>query len=181
LEAEFRSYGSFNDSIEDHNKLISLGRYKPVRECEDYREACLKIYECGYATDPAYPEKLIRIIEENKLYEFDRMSGTSGQDKTRRFQVLCNELGIKDNEGKPLVEDNTLGAKTLSCIERMPLLKLGSRGKAVEFIQHCINTLIVDGAFGPVTRQGIMEYQKANHIGIDGIVGFKTWTSLITK
>jgi flagellum-specific peptidoglycan hydrolase FlgJ len=71
INADFRAYDSLNESIEDHNKLLAIERYKPVRECSDYREACRRIYECGYATDPGYAEKLIRIIEDNQLYEFD--------------------------------------------------------------------------------------------------------------
>ena len=43
VDADFRAYDSFNDSIEDHSKLLSNSRYKPVRECVDYREACQKI------------------------------------------------------------------------------------------------------------------------------------------
>jgi peptidoglycan hydrolase-like protein with peptidoglycan-binding domain len=181
VDAEFRYYDSLGGSIEDHNILLSQSRYKSVRECEHYIEASKKIYQCGYATDPAYPEKLIKIIEENRLYEFDKMIEAGQQDKIRSFQKLCNELGIKDNKGKPLIEDNLLGERTLSCLKKMPVLKLGSRGKAVEFVQKSLNALPVDGVFGAVTSRNVMEYQKAKNIEVDGIVGINTWTSLIIK
>jgi flagellum-specific peptidoglycan hydrolase FlgJ len=145
VNAEFRAYDSFNDSIEDHNKLLSYSRYKPMRECTDYRDACKKIHECGYATDPRYAEKLISIIEKNRLYEYDNTPGAAGEsvnklgDKIRKFQQLCNAISIRDYEGEPLEEDNILGDRTKSCIEKMPILTIGSQGKAVEFVQNSLN------------------------------------------
>lgn len=173
INADFRAYDSFNESIEDHNKLLAQSRYKPLSYCTDYKAACQKVYECGYATDPKYPEKLIRIIEENRLYEFDGV--------IRRFQRLCNELGIKDSEGKALAEDNILGWRTKSCIASLPVLKKGSKGQAVEFVQQSVNAVPVDGDFGVVTKKCVIEYQKNNNIEADGIVGLQTWTSLITS
>jgi peptidoglycan hydrolase-like protein with peptidoglycan-binding domain len=175
VKADFRAYDSFNESIEDHNKLLSYSRYKPLSECRDYKSACQKIYECGYATDPKYPDKLIRLIEENKLYEFDGV-GVIG-----RFQRLCNELNIKDSEGRALAEDNILGRRTKSCTSKLPVLKVGSKGLAVEFIQKLLNAIPVDGDFGPVTKKCVMEYQRDNNLKADGIVGVQTWTSLIIQ
>lgn len=178
--AEFRAYDCFNDSIEDHNKLLSLSRYKPVRDCTDYKAACQKVHECGYATDPGYPGKLIRIIEDNRLYEFDKVKPAAADDKIRRFQRLCNELNIKDCQGKSLEEDNKLGPRTRSCIERLPILKLGSKGKAVEFVQQLVGSVPVDGDFGAVTKNCVIEYQRDKNVEADGIVGPQTWLNLIT-
>lgn len=180
VKAEFRVYDSFNHSIEDHNKLLSYSRYKQVSECKDYKTACEKVYVCGYATDPEYPEKLIRIIEDNRLYEFDEGNESSVDDKIRRFQLLCNALNIKDSEGKTWVVDNKLGPRTKSCIASMPVLKLGSKGQAVEFVQRVVNAEPVDGDLGLVTRKCVIEYQKNKGIEADGIVGLETWTSIIT-
>jgi flagellum-specific peptidoglycan hydrolase FlgJ len=136
VNADFRAYKSFNESIEDHSRLLANNRYKTVRECINYKEACRKIYECGYATDPGYAEKLIRIIKENKLYEFDNAKVlsevyvASKEDKILRFQRLCNSIGIRDYEGKPLAEDNKLGPRTRSCTSKMPVLREGSKGEA---------------------------------------------------
>ena len=71
INADFRAYDNFADSIEGHNKLLMSQRYTAVRECADYKSACQKVYQCGYATDPSYPEKLMKIIEQNMLYELD--------------------------------------------------------------------------------------------------------------
>lgn len=186
INADFRAYDSFNESIEDHSKLLSSVRYKSVRECSNYKEACRKIYECGYATDPAYPEKLIRIIEENKLYEFDNseilteVSVSSGEDKILKFQRLCNSLRIRDSEGKALVEDNKLGPRTRSCTGKMPVLKEGSKGEFVRFVQEIVKAEPVDGSFGAITKRCVMEYQRTKNIEVDGVVGPQTWTTIIT-
>lgn len=187
INADFRVYSSFNESIEDHNKLLLNERYKLVRECPDYREACRKIYECGYATDPEYPNKLIQIIEENRLYEFDNANGLSEvagsieEGKILKFQHLCNRLGIKDYDGNALVEDNILGTRTKMCVAKMPTLREVSSGPAVEFVQEIVNAAPIDGLFGPVTKKCVMEYQKAKNIQVDGIVGIETWTTIVTS
>lgn len=186
VNAEFRAYDSFNESIEDHNKLLSYQRYIPLKECTGYKDACQKIYECGYATDPRYSEKLINIIESNRLFEFDegfdsREEKASNLDyKIMKFQHLCNILGIRDNEGRPLEEDNILGLRTTSCISKMPVLQIGAIGAAVEFIQEFVNAEPVDGDFGPITKQRVIEYQTYKNITVDGVVGTETWTDLIT-
>lgn len=186
VNAEFRAYDNLIDSIEDHNKLLSYARYKSVTECLDYRDACQKIHECGYATDPRYTEKLVSIIEKNKLFEYDNISGavrevmSKSEDKIRKFQQLCNVLNIRDYEGTSLEEDNILGDRTKSCIEKMPVLSIGSQGKAVEFVQDCLNVQPFDGDFGPITCQYVMDFQRDKGITVDGVVGSETWSVLIS-
>ena len=71
-EARFRAYDSFEDSVLDYLKLLGKAkRYERIRDTKDYKEACRLIYECGYATDPKYSEKLVKIIETNKLFLYD--------------------------------------------------------------------------------------------------------------
>jgi hypothetical protein len=179
--ADFRAYDSLKESIEDHNKLLSYSRYKPLGNCKNYKEVSEKIYECGYATDPKYPEKLIKIIEENKLYELDYLKGITKGNKIAKLQELCNKLSVKDSEGRSLAVDNILGWRTRSCISKLPVLKLGSKGAAVEFVQELIDAFPIDGSFGPVTKKCVMAYQEAKKLKTDGIVGIETWTSFITN
>lgn len=72
INANFRAYNSWEESIKDHTKLLTTApRYKSLIGVTDYVKACRLIKECGYATDPDYPSKLVKIIESNKLYEYD--------------------------------------------------------------------------------------------------------------
>lgn len=185
VQADFRVYNSFNASIEDHNKLLSNSRYKAVRLSRDYKTACLEIYNCGYATDSRYPEKLISIIEGNRLYEYDAVDvvkvpiSDQKTQKIRKFQHLCNVLGVKDLEGYSFAEDNILGDRTISCLRKMPMLLQGSKGPAVVFVQEILGSIPVDGEFGSVTRFAVMEYQENKSLAVDGIVGRETWTELV--
>lgn len=185
VKADFRAYDSYEDSIMDHNKLLATSRYEQVRLCKDYKSACEAVYKCGYATDPDYAKKLVRIIEQYKLYEYDiksvsEVAADRDSEKIRRFQRLCNSLRIKDYEGKSLVEDNILGPRTRSCIRKMPLLKRGSKGSAVSFVQQLVGAVPVDGDFGPITEGCVKAYQSRKKLKVDGIVGVETWTSLVT-
>lgn len=69
----FRVFDSMEDSVRYHGLLVGTAPlYERVVKSKDYIEGANMLYECGYATDPYYAEKLISIIEEYKLYEYDK-------------------------------------------------------------------------------------------------------------
>jgi hypothetical protein len=71
----FRKYGSVEDSYRDHSEFLTTrDRYKPLFDMEvtDYKGWAYGLKAAGYATNPRYPELLIRIIEENGLEQFDK-------------------------------------------------------------------------------------------------------------
>jgi len=53
----------------------------------DYKTACTLVKECGYATDSQYTSKLIRIIEENNLTEYDNIVLSDNTTKGWYVQV----------------------------------------------------------------------------------------------
>ena len=62
-------------------------------------------------------------------------------------------------------------------MEYTRLLKKGSRGddvKAVQTALHCYP----DGIYGDLTTEAVREFQKANNLEVDGIVGRQTWNAL---
>ena len=68
----FRTYSSIADSIADHAKLfVNNSCYHNIIGCMSYRQACQYVQSDGYATDPGYASKLISIIEDNDLQQFD--------------------------------------------------------------------------------------------------------------
>ena len=77
VQASFRTYDSVSDSVNDYARLIKNGTswntdlYSNVINAEHYKDAAFALQEAGYATDPKYAEKLIRIIEQYALYELD--------------------------------------------------------------------------------------------------------------
>lgn len=77
--AVFRAYDSWEESITDHSVFLKANkRYKAVVGETDYKKACEAIKAAGYATDPQYATKLIKLIEDNKLTEYD---GEAGQNQ----------------------------------------------------------------------------------------------------
>ena len=63
------------------------------------------------------------------------------------------------------------------------LIAEGAQGITVKRIQLQLNlvaaaALVVDGIFGPQTRQAVIDFQNAQGIGADGIVGPVTWEKL---
>ena len=67
-----------------------------------------------------------------------------------------------------------------------PTLSLGSTGEDVKDLQVVLNatvanhSLVVDGAFGNLTKQAVMAFQKQYSLTIDGIVGDQTWAVVDT-
>ncbi|MDR2928344.1 MAG: glucosaminidase domain-containing protein [Cytophagaceae bacterium] len=70
----FRVYNNPLRSFEDHSTfLTSRDRYSKLFDLDpaDYKAWAKGLKECGYATNPQYPNLLIKIIEENELYLYD--------------------------------------------------------------------------------------------------------------
>lgn len=71
----FRKYSSPEQSYRDHSDFLRYrDRYKFLFDYKitDYKSWAHGLKKAGYATDPSYASKLIRIIEDYKLYEYDR-------------------------------------------------------------------------------------------------------------
>jgi uncharacterized FlgJ-related protein len=73
----FRAYDDVEDSFRDHSDFLRYrDRYKFLFDLQttDYKAWANGLKQAGYATDPSYAVKLIKYIEEYKLYEFDGMT-----------------------------------------------------------------------------------------------------------
>ena len=73
----FRSYDSPEESFRDHSDFLRYrDRYKFLFDLErtDYKGWAYGLKKAGYATDPGYPGKLIKYIEEYDLTRFDEMT-----------------------------------------------------------------------------------------------------------
>ncbi len=70
----FRVFDSVWESYREHSKLLNGNRYKHLLDLPvtDYKGWAHGLKKAGYATDKRYAEKLIKIIEEMKLYKLDK-------------------------------------------------------------------------------------------------------------
>ncbi len=77
IKAPFRKYDSWQESMDEHARLIVYGttwnanQYSTVLAATEYKEAAYALEKSGYATDPDYPVKLIRLIEQYNLHQYD--------------------------------------------------------------------------------------------------------------
>ena len=80
ITADFRKYGSYLESVKDHDKFFvstpwRKENYKKVLEAKNYKTQALALRECGYATDLNYGTKLIQLIERLGLQQYDKGVG----------------------------------------------------------------------------------------------------------
>ena len=96
----FRVYDDAEESFRDHSDFLRYqDRYKFLFDFDtkDYESWAYGLRKAGYATDPAYPAKLIKNIEDFDLARFDSMTQAEVSGKAVRQDRQ------KDNE-EPSVE-----------------------------------------------------------------------------
>jgi len=77
INGRFRVYSDFRESMKDHTKLLVDGttwnsqQYQQVIQSKDYIDAAVALQTDGYATDPGYTSKIIRIIQKYNLKKYD--------------------------------------------------------------------------------------------------------------
>lgn len=74
----FRKYKQVEDSYDDHSRFLAeRPRYAPLFDLniKDYKGWAKGLQKCGYATDRAYANKLIKVIEDYELYRYDSAKG----------------------------------------------------------------------------------------------------------
>lgn len=78
----FRKYKHAEDSWLDHSKFLqSRPHYASLFKIHhtDYKKWAYGLKAAGYATNPKYAELLIKIIEDEGLYKYDRSSAKAGK------------------------------------------------------------------------------------------------------
>ena len=67
-------------------------------------------------------------------------------------------------------------------------VRLGSVGAGVELAQYELSRVLilsgsqdVDGRFGPRTARAVRDYQQLKALAVDGVVGPRTWTAMLTE
>ena len=145
----FRKYPSWQESVNDHSDLFNrAARYKNLRNCQDYVQACTNVRKDGYCTAPEeqYINSLITYIKKHRLWMLD-------------YEVL------KDY---PVNKLNTVKKGSKGAGAYFVQLTLTDKGYS----------LVCDGDFGIKTEEAVKAYQRENQLKDDGIVGQKTWKKL---
>lgn len=69
----FKIYPTLAASVQGLYDLMQWDNYDRATSCTDYEEECRMIQACGYATDPAYSDKLIDIVNNYQLTMFNNI------------------------------------------------------------------------------------------------------------
>lgn len=78
VKARFQIYDSYEASIRAHARLFQNGttwnakQYKHVLAAKDYKTQAKALVTDGYATDPNYASKLISLINQYNLDQYDK-------------------------------------------------------------------------------------------------------------
>ena len=80
INANFRKYRDWNESIKDHAFFFvstpwRKTRYAPLLASKEYKQGCIELQRSGYATDPNYGNKIKELIERYQLNKFDTIQG----------------------------------------------------------------------------------------------------------
>lgn len=93
----FRKYRHAEESYEDHSKFLTgRSRYASLFELRitDYKGWARGLQRCGYATDKAYASKLIKIIEDYDLDQYDKMAG---KHKTSKKSTVVRNKNLPED------------------------------------------------------------------------------------
>lgn len=103
----FRKYKNPNYSFRDHSLfLTNRKRYSKLFDLaiDDYKGWSRGLKRAGYATDPAYPRKLIRIIERHELYKYDREMLKNIRKAPAEESIVENEQHNASNSHEKRIE-----------------------------------------------------------------------------
>ena len=72
VPAKWRKYESWQASIDDHAAFLRRNpRYKDCFACTTAQAFAKALSQAGYATDPAYSDKVIGLIKQHNLLALD--------------------------------------------------------------------------------------------------------------
>lgn len=150
INDNFRAYSSVSDAVEDYFDLLCVAkRYKAALNAEDYK-ACIRAIAPSYATGET----------QNHAYS------NAIINIIEKYNLTKYDTG----EAIPFGNPYTLTEE---------LLKKGSRGESVKWLQYRLNELgydlVIDGIYGDKTTAAVKDFQK---VFCDGICGPLTFSKL---
>jgi hypothetical protein len=175
-------------------RTLGDGQHRPV----DY-------YLVGWGARPGLPLEYHLAVQGSSLYtqnstlDLDGSGVITVSDLDRAVARTLGAAGGQRIDASPLavgLPRLSRGLRVPSCslllsqpsVENLALLRKGSRGPDVAFVQWLLgalghaNGLMVDGKFGPVTRDSVIAFQIHEGLHLtDGTIGPETWSALYGK
>lgn len=178
------NYESINGSIKLWSKSTSSGGYYYAPTAAVVPDMPMLYRGCTGDAVKTLQDKLNALGYNSG--NVDGIFGAKTYAEVTAFQK-ANSLGVdgivgKLTWGKLYGVSPAMPVETTTVVGR-PMVSYGSRGDAVRKLQELLNALgydcgSVDGIFGSKTKAAVLAFQKANGLGVDGIVGPLTWAKL---
>lgn len=105
----FRKYKTPEQSYEDHARfLVERPRYASLFKLHptDYKGWAKGLQKCGYATDRAYANRLIKLIEDYDLYRYDTAKSYSNTNKNKKRPSRISRYTVYRTNGLLYVYSN---------------------------------------------------------------------------
>ncbi|MBB3109338.1 hypothetical protein FHS18_001390 [Paenibacillus phyllosphaerae] len=116
VNARFRAYNSWSESVADHSQLLARGvswnrsiYHGALRT--DGRSAARALQAAGYATDINYANKLIALIDRYQLVQYDQAKGE--EPMTAEEKAAFDELAATVRQQAQLIASLTVSKNTL--------------------------------------------------------------------
>ncbi|MFC3798421.1 glycoside hydrolase family 73 protein [Cohnella sp. GCM10012308] len=94
----WRSYDSVFAFYKDQDLLLGNARYARVRAAKTASEQAEALQLSGYATDPAYSNKITQLIKKYDLTKYDDFDGEEDVPMTKEERELIELLQTRANE-----------------------------------------------------------------------------------
>ena len=171
----FRKYGSAGDSYKDHSDYLkNTPRYASLFQLDalDYKGWAYGLKRAGYATNPRYPEILVKNIEQYNLQQYNNIisdplafdpgkyADETNIQKTVAITQASAAASTKQADKSPLKKSKTLfnSLKAVFALEQTSLLAIASENDI------------------PLSK--LLEY---NDLKIDGLLKESQWVYLEKK
>lgn len=117
VTANWRAYDSIEFCLKDQALLfIHNARYARVIRSKTPVEQAAMLKECGYATDPAYADKIAAIIRSERFERYDQ-EADAGMEALRDMQRQLDEL-------KALMQEQPAPEWAAPTVEKLVQMKL---------------------------------------------------------
>ena len=121
---------------------------------------------------------------EAAVMSFQKANGLSadGVAGSKTLAKIATALGNSSSSSSNSSSSNSSSSSAASS----SLLKQGTKSEAVRTLQQNLKTLgyytgSVTGNFGPLTKEAVYSFQKANGLSADGVAGEKTLAAISSK
>lgn len=139
-------------------------------------------HKAGYASNHGDPISWMKHFGDNMDKFRERVQARLGDTETPATAPVAKpEEEPAEKPATPAKAEN----KAESVVYDMKTLRINSEGTQVKVLQWLLNHTtdytagIVDGHFGTKTLAAVRQFQEANGLTVDGVVGKKTWTKLL--